>query len=85
MIIQNITANKFLKAITKQLPIIKYISFEEKHSFIVSLLNFIPKHNDPNDLAIIAHAMGEKATVISTDRNFPAYQKQGAKIIHNQR
>lgn len=78
------TAYKFLKAIVKQLPV-KYLEYKEKHAFITSELNFVPNHNDPNDLAIIAHAMGEKATLISTDKNFPLYQEQGTKIIHNQR
>lgn len=79
------TTQKFIKTIVTSLTRINYIAFEQKHALLVSKLNFVPKHNDPNDLAIIAHAMGEKATLISTDKNFPLYQEQGAKIIHNQR
>lgn len=77
------TTDKFLKAIIKQLPLITYLPFEEKHALIVAKLNFVPKHRDPNDLAIIAHTMGEKSIVISTDDLFPAYEKQGVKVVHN--
>ncbi|GIZ14026.1 type II toxin-antitoxin system VapC family toxin [Capnocytophaga catalasegens] len=79
------TPLKFLKSIITQLPLITYLPFEEKHSLKVATLNFVPKHKDPNDLAIIAHAMSKKMTIISTDDLFPAYQKQGAKVIHNKR
>ena len=40
---------------------------------------------DPNDLAIIAHAIAENMPIISCDDKFPAYQEQGAIVIHNPR
>lgn len=79
------TAQKLLKFLLKEMNFVCFLDFSEKHALKVATLNFVPKHKDPNDLAIIAHAMSEKMTVISTDDLFPAYQKQGAKVIHNQR
>lgn len=79
------TAQKFIKTLIKEMHFVIFGEFSQKHALIVSKLNFVPKHNDPNDLAIIAHAMGEKMVVISTDKNFPSYEKQGAKVIFNQR
>ncbi len=79
------TAQKFLKILIKEMSFVQFLDFSEKHSLIVAKLNFVSKHKDPNDLAIIAHSIGEKMTVISTDELFPNYQKQGAKIIYNPR
>lgn len=79
------TAKKLLQSIIKTLSMVTFLDFSQKHAFITSQLTFVPKHNDPNDLAIIAHAMGEKMTIISTDKNFPFYKEQGAKVVHNQR
>lgn len=79
------TGERFIREILKKIPILKVRPYEEKHGLITGRLTFVPKHNDPNDLAIIAHAMGEKATLISTDGNFPLYEQQGAKIVYNPR
>lgn len=64
---------------------IEFLTFDTACAFRVSRINFVPKHNDPNDLAIIAHSIVEKATIISTDRLFKEYEKQGAKVIYNKR
>ena len=79
------TGDKLIKHILKAVPMVKILPFEDKQAFVAGRLDFVPKHNDPNDLAILAHAISEKMTIISCDDKFPEYQKQGAKVIHNQR
>ena len=79
------TGEKFIKQILKAIYLVKILPFEDKQAFVAGRLDFVPKHNDPNDLAILAHAISEKMTIISCDDKFPFYQKQGAKVIHNQR
>jgi hypothetical protein len=79
------TGDKLIKHILKAVPMVKILPFEDKQAFIAGRLDFVPKHNDPNDLAILAHAISEKMTIISCDDKFPEYQKQGAKVIHNPR
>ena len=79
------TGDKFISYILNELPILKILPFEEKHALIASHLSFVKNHNDPNDLAIIAHAIGEKMLLISCDDKFPLYKEQGASIIHNSR
>ena len=79
------TGEKFIKQILKAVYLVKILPFEDKQAFVAGRLDFVSKHNDPNDLAILAHAISEKMTIISCDDKFPEYQKQGAKVIHNQR
>lgn len=79
------TGEKFIKQILKAVYLVKILPFEDKQAFVAGRLDFVPKHNDPNDLAILAHAISEKMTIISCDDKFPEYQKQGAKVIHNPR
>lgn len=79
------TGDKFISYILNELPILKILPFEEKHALIASRLSFVKNHNDSNDLAIIAHAIGEKMFLISCDDKFPLYKEQGAFIIHNSR
>ncbi len=45
--------------------------------------NTAENHKDPSDLIIIAHSMVMKMTLISSDRKFPFYQKQGLNLITN--
>ena len=79
------TGDKLIKHILKAVPMVKILPFEDKQAFVAGRLDFVPKHNDPNDLSILAHAIYEKMTIISCDEKFPFYKKQGAKVIHNQR
>lgn len=80
-----IDAENLLKHIKKILNIVKFLPFEEKHAFEAGKIQYIKGHNDPFDISIIAHSIIEKSIIISTDRKFPYYEKQGAKVIHNQR
>lgn len=79
------TGEKLIKHILSIVSSVVVLPFEEKHAFAAARLCFVPNHNDPNDLAIIAHSITEKMTLISCDDKFPAYQSQGAKVIHNPR
>ena len=71
------TGDKLIKHILK--------TFEERHAFATARLVFVPNHNDPNDLAIIAHSITENLILISSDDKFPYYEEQGALVIHNSR
>ena len=77
--------DKLIAHILDVVSLVKILSFERKHAFIVGRLEFVPNHNDPNDLAIIAHSIAENMPIISCDDKFPAYQQQGAIVIHNPR
>jgi len=79
------TGDKLIRAILNTIPIIKVLPFKEEHALIASTLTFVPKHNDPTDLAIIAHAIDQKVPIITCDDKFPEYQSQGAVVIHNPR
>ncbi|MBM0652097.1 PIN domain-containing protein [Capnocytophaga genosp. AHN8471] len=79
------TGDKLIAEILNELPILQIIPYDERQGFITARLIFVPNHNDPTDLAIIAHAISEDMTLISSDDKFPYYQEQGAKIIHNKR
>ena len=46
-------------------------------------LEFAPGHRDPFDLMIVAQAITEKLTLISSDTDFPFYTKQGLYLKQN--
>ena len=76
---------KILNAIlAKTKDVITFLPYEPKYAKIIAKIEYAPKHNDPNDLSIIAHAIGKKLPIITTDRVFPYYEQFGAKIILNQ-
>ena len=60
---------------------IKYIAEEHLQTF--AKLEVIEGHNDPNDRLIIAQAITEKIPLISSDKKFPKYRKQGLELIVN--
>lgn len=45
------------------------------------LINYEEEHNDPSDHVIIAHAITNKMPLISCDRKFVFYTKQGLDLI----
>ena len=47
--------------------------------------NLDENHRDTTDLLIIAHAITEKITLISSDRKFPFYRNQGLELIYNKK
>ena len=42
-------------------------------------------HKDPSDHIIIAQSISDKIPVISSDRKFKLYEKQGLQLIFNKR
>ena len=79
------TGDKFIDSISYDLPTIEILPFEYREARIASHLTFVPNHKDPNDLAIIAHAISEQMPIISCDDKFPEYEPQGITVIHNHR
>ena len=44
-------------------------------------LNEAQDHRDPSDHVIIAHAITEHLTLLSSDQKFPFYREQGLDLI----
>ena len=62
---------------------IRYVN--EAHLKTFYKLSFVPNHNDPVDLMIVAQAITENLPLISSDTKFPLYRKQGLNFIFNDR
>lgn len=48
-------------------------------------LPFIKDHRDPFDRLIIAQAISDKATLVSSDLKFQWYEKYGLDFVQNKR
>lgn len=46
-------------------------------------INTAEEHNDPSDYIIIAQAITMRLPLISSDRKFLFYKKQGLNLIYN--
>ena len=57
----------------------------DSHLETLSRLTPAPSHSDPADLMIISQAITEDLPLISSDKKFPFYRKQGLKFIPNKR
>ena len=77
--------DKLIDSILYQLPFVEILPFEHREARIASRLTFIPNHKDPNDLAIMAHAISEQMPIISCDDKFPEYISQGITVLYNKR
>lgn len=78
------TPKKVLEYILRKLNgFVVFLPYEAKTAKVVAGLSFKQRHNDPNDLAIIAHAISKRMVVISSDKDFPYYTKQGLSLISN--
>ena len=47
-------------------------------------INEAQDHKDPFDHIIIAQAISHKMTLVSSDKKFPFYRRQGLRLIENQ-
>jgi len=56
------------------------LKFGEEHVKSLSELVTVPDHKDPYDHAIIAHAITEKMTLISSDTKFEHYAALNHKL-----
>ena len=61
------------------------VSKEHMKTYSKLSINHIDDHKDPSDHVIISHAITNKLPLISSDRRFPYYQKQGLDLIFNER
>jgi PIN domain nuclease of toxin-antitoxin system len=57
----------------------------EEHLRTLSKLPILKDHGDPYDRAIIAHAITEKITLISSDTKFSWYERFGLDFIYNKK
>lgn len=48
-------------------------------------LDIHSEHNDPFDHAIIAHAVADNLTLVSSDRKFEQYTEQSLRFAYNER
>ena len=66
---------------------IRVLPLKEEHMKTYSELelNTAQDHKDPSDHVIIAHAITEHLPLISDDRKFEFYKKQGLDLILNQK
>ena len=80
------TAEEMVSAIEDEYYI-KILPVNKEHMKTYSKLsiNSIDDHKDPSDHVIISHAITSKIPLISSDRRFPYYQKQGLDLIFNER
>jgi PIN domain nuclease of toxin-antitoxin system len=60
---------------------VKILDFDLKALNILKDLPFFNEHKDPTDRNIIAHAISNKCSLISSDKNFPLYEPYGLKYI----
>ena len=58
---------------------------EHYQTFINLQWNLAENHRDTTDLLIIAHAITEKLTLISSDTKFKFYCKQGLDYFYNKK
>ena len=64
---------------------IRRVPVNDKHLQTFSTLPFIRDHRDPFDRMIIAQAISDKATLVSSDLKFQWYSKYGLHTILNER
>lgn len=57
----------------------------EKHLAAYASLPMLRDHRDPFDRLIIAQAMADKATLVTSDTKMPLYMKYGLKLVLNVR
>jgi len=74
--------NNLFEFVENELAIqVKYIAKEHLKTF--AKINPADGHNDPSDRLIIAQAITEKIPIISSDKKFSEYRKQGLEFIPN--
>lgn len=80
------TPESMLRSITNDFNI-WILPLKEEHMMTMANLtiNEAQDHNDPSDHVIIAHAITEGLTLISSDEKFPFYVKQGLNLILNKK
>ena len=61
------------------------VGAEQMETYSRLVINHQEKHYDPSDHVIISHAITNGIPLISSDRKFQFYRKQGLELIYNKR
>jgi len=64
---------------------ITILPFAKEHTLTLAKLKIADGHKDPFDHSIIAQAITEKLTLISSDRKFEEYTSQKLSFVFNRR
>ncbi|MCD7711082.1 MAG: type II toxin-antitoxin system VapC family toxin [Porphyromonadaceae bacterium] len=64
---------------------IKIVPVNEMHLRRLDALPLLEGHRDPNDRLIIAQAIADKATLVSSDTKFLLYRSYGLSLHYNRR
>jgi len=56
---------------------------KQEHLETLERIPILPNHKDPSDRMIIAQAITEKITLVSSDTMFPHYKKFGLEFVYN--
>ena len=64
---------------------VSMVPVTEKHLKLLAELPLYAGHRDPNDRLIIAQAICDKATLVSSDRDFSQYTNDGLDFLFNMR
>jgi PIN domain nuclease of toxin-antitoxin system len=80
------TAEEMVRSITQEFYI-GILPFKEEHLITFARLrtNQNKGHKDPFDHMIIAHAITERITLVSSDQRFPFYTRQGLHLLFNEK
>ncbi|MGC4128858.1 MAG: type II toxin-antitoxin system VapC family toxin [Bergeyella sp.] len=78
------SAIEIQNAIENQLYI-KVLPFGNQQTATLAELVPVENHKDPFDHAIISHAISEKLTLVSSDRQFEKYTSQKLNFVFNKR
>ena len=64
---------------------IEIMPMNKYHLLQYAALDIASGHKDPNDHIIIAQAISDKIPIISSDRKFKEYVRQGLEFVFNRR
>ena len=66
---------------------LKILPISKEHMLTYSRLRPYVQHGhkDPSDHIIIAHAITEKMTLVSSDSRFPFYRRHGLQLLFNEK
>ena len=64
---------------------IEIVPMNKHHLQQYAALEIVAGHKDPNDHIIIAQAISDKIPIISSDRMFREYTRQGLDFVNNRR
>ena len=64
---------------------IEIVPVNKRHLLQYAVLETVAEHKDPNDHIIIAQAISDKIPIISSDRMFREYTRQGLEFVYNRR